>query len=77
MTTNEKIKAIINTSIDDFINIPEYIHDICHIILLDDTLSDKDKMVLFAESLIELEEFSAYPIICEEGRIAGYVEDLE
>lgn len=54
MTTNKKIKAIINTSIDDFINISEYIHDICHIILLDDTLSDKDKMVLFAENLIAL-----------------------
>ena len=77
METTEKIQAIINTSIDNFMNMPEYIHDICHIILLDETLSDKDKMILFAESLIKLEESSGYPIVCEAGRIDGYVEDLE
>lgn len=34
MTTNEKIKAIINTSIDDFINIPEYIEECLYYTLL-------------------------------------------
>lgn len=77
MTTNEKIQSILNESASGKVDMEQYIHDICHIILLDETLSDKEKMVLFAESLLNLEGYSGCPISDECGYIAGYVEDLE
>ena len=77
MNTKEKIQAILNESAQGGVDMEQCIHDICHAILLDEALSDKDKMVLFAESLLDLEGYSGCPISDECGYIAGYVEDLE
>ena len=76
MTTQEKIQTILNKSMRGKVNMREYIHDICHVILLDETLSDKEKMVIFAESLLNLEGYSGCPISDECGYILSYVEDL-
>lgn len=77
MTTKEKIQTILNKSTEGSVDMEQYIHDICHIILLDEALSDKDKMVLFAESLLNLEGYSGCPLSDECGYIASYVKDLE
>ena len=77
MTTKEKIQQILDKSMCGKVDMKEYIHDICHIILLDETLSDKDKMVLFAESLLNLEGYSGCTLSNECGYISSYVEDLE
>lgn len=77
MTTKEKIQTILNKSTEGSVDMEQYIHDICHIVLLDEALSDKDKMVLFAESLLNLEGYSGCPLSDECGYIASYVEDLE
>lgn len=77
MTTKEKIQEILDKSMCGKVDMEECIHDICHIILLDETLSDKDKMVLFAESLLNLEGYSGCPLSDECGYISSYVEDLE
>ena len=76
MNTKEQIQEILNKSMCGEVDIEKYIHDICHVILLDEALSDKDKMVLFAESLISLENYSGCPISDESGCIADYVDDL-
>lgn len=75
MTTKDKIQEILDKSTCGKVNMKEYIHDICHIILLDETLSDKEKMVLFAKSLLDLEGYSGCPIADECRYIADYVED--
>lgn len=77
MNTKEQIQQILDKSMCGKVDMEQYIHDICHIILLDETLSDKDKMVLFAESLLDLEAYSGCPISDERGCIADYAEDLE
>nr|DAS35019.1 MAG TPA: hypothetical protein [Caudoviricetes sp.] len=77
METTEKIQAILNDSMQGKVDMEKYIHDICYLLLIDETLSTKEKMVLFAEYLLDLEVYSGCPISDENGCIAAYVEDLE
>lgn len=76
METTEKIQAILNDSMKGEVDMEKYIHDICYLLLSDETLSTKSKMVLFAEYLLDLEVYSGCPISDESGCIADYVEDL-
>lgn len=76
METTEKIQAILNDSMKGVVDMEKYIHDICLLLLADETLSTKEKMVLFAEYLLDLESYSGCPISDESGYIADYVEDL-
>lgn len=77
METSEKIQAILNDSMKGEVDMEKYIHDICYLLLSDETLSTKEKMILFAEYLLDLEAYSGCPISDESGCIAGYVEDLK
>lgn len=76
METTEKIQAILNDSMKGEVDMEKYIHDICYLLLSDETLSTKKKMVLFTEYLLDLEVYSGCPISDESGCIADYVEDL-